>query len=229
MNQQFDPLDDLARLAELEQQLKQNRPRPPRMDFSAIERIADHMEASKCNEIAIVHGRSQVDSRPLVSNYSSKQFAGAIAASWVIGVAVGASFVFYLTAPHQHAIFNQEASTTINSSAISPATEGIPPQDQSSLLTNKSASDAEVSAGRLVTDALEFDLNSGHLRVGNSLRSHGRLVRTMESVSVSLPIRRDDETVGIDASLASKFSPTQPVTRAELMRELRNAKNSTIH
>lgn len=218
MYQQYDPSDDSSiedghmdnvPKSALEQRLKQIRPRQPQLDFAAIERIAMHTK------------------RTAQSIFSMKQFASVIAASWLVGFAVGASCVFYLTTNRQHAMPNQETSAKNISNAISPNTFEPLPLDQSNLLTINSASGKETPMGRLGAD-LDFELNSRPLSFGSSLRSHSRLIRIVDFESDPLPVRPDDNSIETDVSLASKFSPPQPVTQAELMRELLKTEK-TIH
>ena len=86
----------------------------------------------------------------------------------------------------------------------------------------------------------QMDLRSGTFGVDSTLRWRGRYVKTSELFSQPESIRdigsnevvttaSTTDTGSFSNLLLSQFSPPQPVTQAELMRELLNPSKNTVH
>ena len=227
MNDTNNPFDELhfdneqdrrpSGFGDLELRLKQFHPRPPQIDIVAIEPEANRMETSV--PAATLHFQG-------VGKYSSSQFAGTIACSWICGVLVGAACVLFFMSnqkPFSHGIVRSSASD-LNRDTDRRIVEIPPPIQSGSEEMDRFESKNSVEAGQI-------DLSSGAFEVGSTMRWRGRYVKMSEWLSQLGSIRdlgsngavRTDSTTDSDTysdSLISQFSPPQPVTQSELMREL---------
>lgn len=229
-----DTISRSARLAGMQQQLKQFRPRQPRLDFAEIESIASGIEKTQTDASTIIPIAGQVGLSMRRTRYPSSQIAGTIAASWICGVAVGAACVFLLMSnqkPFSHDI-DRSASSDLNretdrriAETPSPIQSGV---DKDSVESQKS------------TEAGQMDLSSGAHEVSSMMRWRGRYVKTSELLSqfgslrefgsiVAVPTDSSTDSDSHSDSLISQFSPPQPMTQAELLRELLQPSKNTVH
>lgn len=221
MNEPYDPFDELhfdgdqssklTGFSELERRLRQFQPRPPRIDLVAIEQEANCMETPVSAASTIIHG---------VGKHSSSRFVGTIASSWMCGAVVGAACVFFFMSNQKQPMLDRDQRAEIPSPI-----QNVVEMDSVESQTN--------------TAAGQMDLRSGTYDVDSTIRWRGRYVKTSELFSQPGSIRDlgINEAVTTDSttdsgsfsnSLLSQFSPPQPVTQAELMRELLNPLKHTI-
>ncbi len=206
----------------LEQRLQGLKPRQPLLDIDAIAKIAD---AKSTDQVRLaIAPRSK-------SWYSTKVFAGTIAASWVCGVAVGASVVFFALAT-QH-------PTDVNSRVAGADAPGSDREAAAPTPTTPSPVESNFAEGSMSTqsDLVRWDLGLGTepLQVGMSLRSRNRLVRTGALASTNAMVR-DSERGSSDLQNAlgsfedtSTQLPTAPITQSELLKSLLQDTNNDIH
>ncbi len=214
MTDTYDPPDELHLEAEI--RLKQYRPRPSQVDIEAIARLANSGEALT---------RFPAVSQERVGKYSTPQFVGTLAASWVCGVVVGAACIYFSMASQRRSTQDLESIASFNKS------------------NNGESESTAVAVGGdpiAMTDDLQFDLSTEPLQVGMSLRSRSRLVRASNSITSSQwPIRSTGRNPNLDRSAASEtsmiglfdfnFSPPSPMTKAELMKALLQDSTRSVH
>ncbi len=211
MNDPYEPFDELhfdgeqisrpIVFSEMEQRLRQLQPRPPQIDLLAIEREA----CCKVTPVSstIIQG---------VETVSSTRFVGTIASSWMCGAVVGAVCVFFFLSNQKQPMLDRDQLAE------------IPSPIQNVVETDSVESQTNTASGQM-------DLRSGTYGVDSALRWRGRYVKMSELFSQPESMRdiginevvttaSTTDTGSFSNSLLSQFSPPQPVTQAELMREL---------
>ena len=235
MNEPYEPFDELhfdgeqsCRLtdaSEMERRFRQFQPRLPRIDLVAIEQAANCMNTTLPAVSTLIPGVGMV---------SSSRFAGTIASSWICGAVVGAACVFFFMSNSKQPIRDSDrnASGDLNQDSDHQLAE-IPIPIQSGL-------EIDHVASQIGTESGQTDLRSETPVVDSTIRWRGRYVKTNEWLShrgsirelgINEPVPADSATdsVSFSNSLLSQFSPPQPVTQAELMRELLNPSKNTVH
>ncbi len=236
MNDPNNPFDELhfdneqdrrpSGFGDLELRLKQFRPRPPQIDIVAIEKEANRVETLVTAPTTHFQG---------VKRYSASQFAGTIACSWICGVLVGAVCVLFFTStqkPFSHDI-DRSAASDLNQDTDRRIVEIPPPIQSGNEEMDRFESKNSAEAGQI-------DLSSGAIGVGSTIRWRGLYVKTSELSSQLGSIREFesngaaaiDSTTDSDSysnSRLSHFSPPQPMTQAELLRELLQPSKNTVH
>ncbi len=234
MNEPNDPFNELhfkedqasrlTELGEMERRLRQFQPRAPQIDFLAIEQEANCVDTSMPAASTLIQG---------VGIVSSSRFAGTIASSWLCGAVVGAACVFFMSNQKQPMLdVDSSASSDLNQDSDSQLAE-IPPPVQLNVVLDNVEDHATTVDGQM-------DMRSGTDIVDSTIRWRGRYVKTNEFLSHRGSIRELGSSVDVTAdsttdsdsfpnSLLSQFSPPQPVTQAELMRELLNSSKRNVH
>jgi hypothetical protein len=221
MNEPEQPYD-ASSPSRLEKRLHSLKPRPPLLDIEAIAKVADAKLADQVGIAIVPQSKSW---------YSKKTFAGTIAASWVCGVAVGASVVFFaLSSGH-----TTEAKLRVaGSDLIEQSHEATTSKPTSSTLMESNMAERSMLAQ---SDLVGWDLVLGTepLQVGMSLRSRYRLVRTGARASTNAMVRHLERgssdlqnTIG-PIEDASTQLPTVPITQSELLKSLLQDTNKDIH
>ena len=220
MNDPYEPFDELhfdgeqisrpIVFSEMEQRLRQLQPRPPQIDLLAIEQEACCMVTPVSS--TIIQG---------VEKVSSTRFVGTIASSWMCGAVVGAACVFFFLSNQKQPMLDRDQLAE------------IPSPIQNVVEADSVESQTNTASGQM-------DLRSGTFGVDSTLRWRGRYVKTSELFSQPESIRdigsnevvttaSTTDTGSFSNLLLSQFSPPQPVTQAELMRELLNPSKNTVH
>lgn len=235
MNEPNDPFDELhlkedqasrlTGLGEMERRLRQFQPRAPQIDFLAIEQEANCVDTPMPAASTLIPG---------VGIVSSSRFAGTIASAWLCGAVVGAACVFFFMSNQKQPMLDVDssASSDLNLDSDHQLAE-IPSPAQSSVVLDS-------FEGQTSTVAGERDLHTGTEGVDSTIRWRGRYIKTNELLSHPVSMRElgnsvavtTDSTTDSDSfsnSLLSQFSPPQPVTQAELRRELLNPSKDTVH
>ena len=151
----------------------------------------------------------------------SSRFAGTIAFSWICGAVVGAACVFFLMSNQEQPMRDSDQLAEIP-------------------LPIQSGVEMDSVEGQTSTAAGQMDLRSGTYVVDSTIRWRGRYVKTNEllsqpgsirefGINEPVPIDSTTDSVSFSNSLLSQFTPPQPVTQAELMRELLNPSKDTVH
>ena len=149
-----------------------------------------------------------------VEKVSSTRFVGTIASSWMCGAVVGAACVFFFLSNQKQPMLDRDQLAEIPS-------------------TIQNVVEADSVESQTNTASGQMDLRSGTFGVDSTLRWRGRYVKTSELFSQPESIRdigsnevvttaSTTDTGSFSNSRLSQFSPPQPVTQAELMRELLN-------
>ena len=235
MNEPYDPFDELhfdgdqssklTGFSELERRLRQFQPRPPRIDLVAIEQAANCMDTS-------LPAASTLN--PVVGMVSSSRFAGTIASSWICGAVVGAVCVFFFMSNPEQPMRDGDDSASGNFNQDSDHRLAETP------LPIQNVVEMDSVEGQTSTDDGQMDLRSGIHVVDSTIRWRGHYVKTNELLSHRGSMRELGSTITVTAdsttdsdsfsnSLLSQFTPPQPVTQAELMRELLNPSKDTVH
>ncbi len=222
MNEPYDPFDELyldgdqsskrIGFSEMEQRLRRFKPRLPRIDLLAIEQEAN------CTNTPLTATSPLI---PGMEKHFSSRFAGTIASSWICGAVVGAACVFFFMSNQKQRMIDRDQLAE------------IPSPIQSVGVMNSVESQTGTAAGQM-------DLRSGTYGDDSTIRWRGRYVKSIELFSPLGSIRDlgINEAVTTDStadtgsfsnSRLSQFSPPQPVTQAELMRELLNPSMDTVH
>ena len=218
---------DASSPSQLEQRLHSLKPRQSILDIEAIARIADAKSANQIGIAIVPHSESW---------YSTKVLACTVAASWVFGVAVGASVVFFTLSNDQPL---DRKSKVAESGFVEQEREAT-----ASTPTTPSPIESKIADGS-VPAQLEFarwdlDLGTEPLQVGMSLRSRNRLVRTgtlssssvlsrnSERISNNANDLRDAAALVIDAPIRNPLPPT-PATQSELLKSLLQDANRNIY
>ena len=206
------------RLAEIESQLKRIQPIAPRLDLTAIVRLAKEPPASTL-AAAAVRNRSREFGR-------SKRTYGAIAVSWMCGALAGAALMFlFVGSPRPTATENQPTQlandpdhkeTTIPKGAARAPSQ--PPEQQLAVAV-VDASPERIDAASLIAAALcdpRGDYRSPVLRAGTHLPGlAGGASRDPEKETVATSSGHPDPLPSnVD------FEPAPEITRGELMRRL---------
>lgn len=235
MNEPNDPFDELhfnedqsnrlTGFGEMERRLRQFQPRPPLVDLVAIEHATSYV---------VTPGFASSKLNQGVGTVSSSRFAGTVASSWICGAVVGAACVFLIMSNQKQQLLDADSSASIDlnrdtdhqlAEIPSPVHSGV---------------NVESVEGQTSTAAGQLDLRSGTEIVDSAIRWRGRYVKTNELLSHPGSIRELGSSIAIVAdsatdsdsfskSLLSQFSPPQPMTQAELMRELLNPSKDTVH
>ena len=202
----------LTGLNEMEQRLRQFQPRPPQIDFLSIEDEVNCMVTPVPEASTIIQG---------VEKVFLSRFAGTIASSWMCGAVVGAACVFFFMSNQKQPMLDRDQLVEIPSPI-------------------QNVVETDSVDGRASTVAWPIDVRSESYIVDSTIRWRGRYVKTNEWLSHRGSIRElgVNEVVTTDSttdsgpfssSLLSQFSPPQPVTQAELLRELLNPLKNTVH
>lgn len=221
MNEPDLPYDGSSQ-SRLEQRLNSMRPRQPLLDIDAIVKIAD---AKSTDQVRLTNAPQRK------SWHSTKFLAGTIAASWVCGVAVGASTVFFALSKDQPTDVHSKVAGT---DAVGPAYEAATPTTTISSPVESNIAEDSMSAQ---ADLVRWDLGLGTepLQVGMSLRSRNRLVRTGALASTNAMARTMmrgssdlQNAIGSFEDTSTQL-PTAPITQSELLKSLLQDANKDIH
>jgi hypothetical protein len=210
---------ELTRLNRTERRLKQFKPRMPQLDIAAIEQMANDLSTNVPLTASVIQG----DSKRSVSHW-----VGPLAASWICGVLVGASCVLYFRP-------NPLSQTDFNNTVEIPKVE-IPKVKPK---VSAPASDTELDMAAMLATT-ERSAETNRSEVVGTLRLTGRYVKASEWMNPSESSRRrvenipashgiDDSSQSIFDATFSQYSPTQPKTQAEMMRELLLDSKQVVH
>ena len=215
MNEPHDP----SEFSELEQRLMRCRPRSPELDIESIIKLAEDNSATAPIEVVGLD-RSR--------KFLTPQYVGSIAASWVFGAIVGATLITWLSSGGELA--NQNRDTIVSSELSQPK---VVSSNQTEMNPNTEVNDrAEVF--------LPIDLDVETLQAGMSLRSRVQLVgikdRSIDSLASRAAMKRvrtnpliDDVSDSSVESIDSSFTPSKPMTNAELLKEMTGEEAWRIH
>ena len=206
----------------LEQRLQGLKPRQPLLDIDSIAKIADAKSTDQVRLAIAPQSKSW---------YSTKVLVGTIAASWVCGVAIGASVVFYA--------LSTQPPMDVNSRVAGTDAPGVDREAAAPMSTTPSPVESNFAEGSMSTqsDLVRWDLGLGTepLQVGMSLRSRNRFVRTGALASTNAMARtltRDSSDLqnAIGPILDDSTQlPTAPITQSELLKSLLQDTNNDIH
>ncbi len=212
---------DASSPSRLEQRLHSLKPRQPILDIEAIARIADAKSANEVGIAIVPQSKSW---------YSTRVLAGTVAASWVCGVAVGASVVFFslskdLPTADNSRVAGKDTEQHRETTAFEPAT---PSQVESKIAEKIMPAQS---------DFVGWDVGLGAepLQVGMSLRSRNRLVRTGALLRTNAMVRNSERSPSDLQNAIGSFEdvstqmPTNPITQAELLKSLLQDANKDIH
>ena len=238
MSQPIKPTDDSLpeELANLEQQLKQHRPRAPRFDAaifetaksivpasseSPSEKGSDPLEVAEFHEFFVVAGEGQTPFRkgsdPNTSRRvsSASRFVGVIAASWICGAVIGGGGMF----------FSMSRTTgDVSQSEVGIQRGADPGRDEP---TNKKESPKPPSSARELAIAPTQELlpNIDEWLGGSDKPLH---VLTRFGQQKERPVRSVVPTSNTPSepidfqdinAITKAFTPSPQVTRAELMQQ----------
>ena len=213
MNQPIEPNDDSLseELANLEQQLKQHRPRAPRLDAAIFETAKSVVPASSASQPQ-AGGESADPSRRLSS---ASHLVGVIAASWIFGAVIGGGGMFLSLSRTNPGL--SQSGVEIHNGANQPIPDVSTHKTESPRPPQRTH---EVAIGP-IQEALNIDqlLSNADepLHVLTRFSSHKpRTVRnlTRSTNKTSEPI--DFREIN---AITETFAPTNPVTRSELMQQ----------
>lgn len=221
MNEPNQPYD-ASSPSQLEQRLQKLKPRQPILDIEAIAKKADAKPVDQAVTAIVSQSKSW---------YSTKVLAGTVAASWVCGVAVGASVVFFSlskappTADDSKIAGKETVEQHRETTALTPS----PTSQVESMFAEKSMQAPSDFSG------WDFGLGTEPLQVGMSLRSRNRLVRTGAMASTNAMTRNSERgsndlqnAIGSYEDVSTPM-PTNPITQAELLKSLLQDANKDIH
>ncbi len=230
-----DALIDLAQLA--------SDPRDPlawlfmTVRRKAINQARSENRRSKYQQLAAEQREPWFTGDPASSMGSSELeslLAGTIASSWICGAVVGAVCVFFFMSNPEQPMRDGDDSASGNFNQDSDHRLAETP------LPIQNVVEMDSVEGQTSTDDGQMDLRSGIHVVDSTIRWRGHYVKTNELLSHRGSMRELGSTITVTAdsttdsdsfsnSLLSQFTPPQPVTQAELMRELLNPSKDTVH
>ncbi len=236
MNQPIEPNDDSLSeaLANLELQLKQHRPRAPRLDAaifetaksivpacseSPSEKGSDPLEAAEFHEFFVVAGEGQTPFR------MGSRLVAVIAASWIFGAVIGGCGTFFsmsLTNPGL-----SQSGVEIHKGANQPMPDESLPKTESPRPPQRTH---EVAIGP-IQEALNIEQLLGNedepLHVLTRFNSHKP--RTVRDLNPSTDKTSEPIDFREINAITETFSPTSPVTRAELMQQYLESSATKIY
>ena len=226
MNQPIEPNDDSLSeaLANLELQLKQHRPRAPRLDAaifeteksivpacseSPSEKGSDPLEAAEFHEFFVVAGEGQTPFR------MGSRLVGAIAASWIFGAVIGGGGMFFSMSRTNPGL--SQSGVEIHRGANQP-------------MPDESLHTTESPRPPLRTHEVAIDPIQEALTIEQLLGNEDEPLHVLTRFSARTPRTVRDRNPSTDKisepidfreinAITQSFAPTSPVTRAELMQQ----------
>ena len=209
-----------ARLKRTEGRLKQFKPRMPQLDIAAIAQLADQQLADQqlasdmSATVPLTASVLQGGSKPTVSHW-----VGPLAASWICGVLVGASCVLYsMPNPPKQTDFNKTVEIPKSEPKVS-----TPDSDTAAMLASAERSE-EANRSELVGT---LRLTGRYVKASEWMNPSELNRRRVENIPASIGTGDSSNTI-FEATI-SQYSPTQPKTQAEMMRELLLDSKQVVH